>query len=152
MSLIKRICNIFYFLFFYFLNLLPPYFLLSSLLGLHRHNVDLPLRMAGLMLCDLIACLAKFCQVKVGINPFTQRKDSYSLSPVDSAHFQRHYFEELKLHMNAKIILLHVKNSWRTAASYSGLVETILRRNYSISELASPGISNIRMATKCKYF
>ena len=41
------------------------------------------------MLCDISACQTNFFRLLVVVNnPFTHRKDSYSLSPIDVAFFQ----------------------------------------------------------------
>ena len=81
-------------------SLLPP--LISSFtlfLGSECHScVNLSV-WRDLVLCDISACVTHFIRLfNVVNNPFKQRKDSYSLSPIDGASFNsripRTYFEE----------------------------------------------------------
>ena len=115
---------------------------IHSPLGLDHHSLDLPLRMARFLLRDVIARVTHFFRLfVVVINPFSQRKDSYSSLPVDGPlSIPVKYLKESVSWLMR--IISRVKNSWRP---FVGLelgfpLEMILRSKCSISELAGPSL------------
>ena len=90
-------------------------------------------------MAETSACMAHFFKLlNVVNNPFSQRKESYSLLPVDGALSipVTYYFEESVSCLNAYVW----ENSWRPFAVFElgSPLETILQSKGSTSELAGP--------------
>ena len=107
------------FSFFHSFYFFLAYFLLSSFpftlsLGHWLSQLCWPLHMAELVLTWCCGCMAYFFWLFLVVNnPFTQRKDSYSTSPIDGASLQFRipvtFFEEWGVRLNEKLIC-----AWKT--------------------------------------
>ena len=109
---------------------------LHPLLGLLLSQLRQPLLYWELVLPDISACRTNFFILLVAVNnPFTQRKDSHSLSPINGALFNSRisvtYFEESGSHL---IKNSHAKNSWRPVAG-SWIQTRVPTENYITKQM-----------------
>ena len=77
-----------------------------------------------------MSCLqALFFQVKDGHTPFAQRKDSYSLFPVDGVLIPETFFEESKSHIYANLFYFCMRFCHTAKIELGSLLETIDKAN-----------------------